>query len=88
MINAKEKFINFLNGIQTPTYGEEIDNALSLLPVEQRQDFAQGLNGGNVNIAQKQKQLGSKKIYHIYHEDTQSYDLCYAGKFYHYEGDE
>lgn len=58
MINAKEKFINFLNGIQTPTYGEEIDNALSLLPIEQRQDFAQGLNGGNVNIAQKQKQLG------------------------------
>ena len=36
----------------------------------------------------KQKELGSKKIYHIYHEDTQTYDLCYAGKFYHYEGDQ
>ena len=58
MINAKEKFINFLNGVQTPTYGEEIDSALSLLPVEQRQDFVQGLNRGNVDIAQKQKQLG------------------------------
>lgn len=58
MINAKEKFINFLRGVETPTYGEEIDKAISLLPIEQRQDFAQGLNRGNVDIAQKQQELG------------------------------
>lgn len=58
MINAKDRFINFLRGVETPTYGEEIDKAISLLPVEQRQDFVQGLNGGNVDIAQKQQELG------------------------------
>lgn len=58
MIDAKEKFINFLRGVETPTYGEEIDKAISLLPIEQRQDFTQGLNRGNVDIAQKQQELG------------------------------
>lgn len=76
MINAKEKFINFLNGVQTPTYGVEIDNALSLLPVEQRQDFVQGLNGGNVDIAQKQKQLGISSP-----QTQEEISLAKAGQF-------
>lgn len=72
----KQRFIDFLIGKETPSYGYDVDRAVALLPDGQKQDFVQGLNRGDINIAKMQDELGIVKP-----QTKEEIALASAGQF-------